>query len=84
MAPAYDLNPSVSSTRMTLSFDENCFEFNLDALLSAAPVWGLSVERARELIEQVIDAVSYWEHLARSIDLPTSEIEFMRPAFKLY
>ncbi len=84
LAPAYDLNPSVSSTRMTLSFDENCFEFNLDALLSAAPVWGLSVERARELIEQVIDAVSYWEHLARSIDLPTSEIEFMRPAFKLY
>ncbi len=81
LSPAFDLNPSLTSRRLSLTWDEACAEFDIKAFASAAPVWGLSVARAREVIEEVKEAVSNWRITAKEIGIESGEIQRLSAAF---
>lgn len=81
LAPAFDLNPSLSTTCLTLTWDENCSEYAPRQLVAAAPVWGLAVERAREIHAEVLSAVRSWKDVADSLGIADREIHQMEHAF---
>ena len=82
LSPAFDMTPSLSSEHLVLTWDEKCPCFNLKGLISAAPVWGIGVERAREIVDQCCEAVSHWEEKARNAEIGVDEIRLMAPAFR--
>ncbi|MDO4936960.1 MAG: HipA domain-containing protein [Sutterellaceae bacterium] len=82
LAPAFDMTPSTTSEHLVLTWDEKCPCFNLKGLISAAPIWGIGVERAREIVDECREAVSRWEEKAREAGLSDDEIKAMAPAFR--
>lgn len=81
LAPAFDMTPSLSSDHLVLTWDDKCPCFNLKGLISAAPIWGIGVERAREIVDGCMDAVAGWKTEARAVGISDAEIERMAPAF---
>lgn len=81
LAPAFDMTPSPACEQLVLTWDEKCPCFNLKGLISAAPIWGIGVERAREIVERATEAVSHWQEKAREAGISQKEIEAMAPAF---
>lgn len=82
LSPAFDMTPSVSSRHLVLTWDEKCPCFNLKGLISAAPVWGIGIERAREIVDQCCEAVSLWHDKARQAQIKADEIQRMASAFR--
>ena len=83
LAPAFDINPSPSIEHLCLTWDEQCNSFDINAFLGAAPFWGISVERAREIVGEVKDVVSHWKEEAADAGLTHKEIEDMACAIRL-
>lgn len=72
LAPAYDLNPSLSQTQ-SLMISETTNESSLTALLEAHEAYFLPKETAEFIIGKVRAGVSKWPALARQLHIPPSE-----------
>ena len=83
LAPAFDINPSPSIEHLCLTWDEQCNSFDINAFMGAAPFWGISVERAREIVGEVKDVVAHWKDEAADAGLTHKEIEDMACAIRL-
>lgn len=83
LAPAFDINPSPSIEHLCLTWDEQCKSFDINAFIGAAPFWGIGVERAREIVAEVKDAVSHWREEASNAGLAVDEINAMSCAIRL-
>lgn len=82
LAPAFDMTPSLSAEHLCLTWDEECADFDLAGLIAAAPVWGIGVERAREIVADCAQALAGWQAVARSVGIAPDEIERMKGAFR--
>ena len=71
-SPAYDLNPSDLDTQsLLISRDSN--ESSLNVLLSAAGDYMLSVDRAKQIIDEVREAMKNGKKIARQCSISESE-----------
>ena len=73
LAPAYDLNPSLTQTQ-SLMISETTNEASLTALLDAHDAYFLSKEKAQEIIAQVCKGVATWPSLAKQLQIPQGEV----------
>jgi serine/threonine-protein kinase HipA len=82
LCPAYDVNPSVDKDELALNIDEYSGALDLELSMSVAEYFRLTVKKAQSIQSQVLRTVSQWEKIAKRIGISTSEIEFMRTAFR--
>jgi serine/threonine-protein kinase HipA len=82
LCPAYDVNPSVDKDELALNIDEYSGALDLELAISVAEYFRLTVKKAQSIQSQVLRTVSQWEKIAKRIGISTSEIEFMRTAFR--
>ena len=83
LSPAYDINPSPYSRGfLSLNVNENDPTATFETLLSSAPLYGISENDTKHLIEEVEQVVqSRWRHLAKDIGIPRNEVIMMKEAF---
>lgn len=73
-SPAFDINPSYEDTQsLLISRDSN--ESSPEVLLSAAGDYMLTIETAREIINNVCAGMQSWRNIARQCEISASEME---------
>jgi len=73
LAPAFDLNPSLSQTQ-SLMITETTNEADLNALLAAHDAYFLPGKKAEEIVTAVKKGLKKWESLAHYLKIPASEV----------
>jgi serine/threonine-protein kinase HipA len=81
LAPAFDLNPSPAKAEHELSINENLPVPDVALALETAPFYRVSKTRARQVVDEVAEAVGSWRRLAAEIHFPDHEVELMAQAF---
>jgi serine/threonine-protein kinase HipA len=84
LAPAYDLNPvpvEVKPRVLTTNIDLDDGTASIELVLSVAEYFGLSSNRAREVIAEVAKAVGTWRREAAGLGIARTEIEKISSAF---
>ena len=84
LAPAYDLNPFPDRARelKTWISEETGPEATVEALMSAAPYFGIHARRARTILSGVEKAVSGWRRAGRAIGMTSAELDQFADAFE--
>lgn len=82
LSPAYDLNPTLSREQ-SLLINAYTSESNLDILLDSYSDYMLSADSAKQIVEDVMRAMSTWKRVATSIGLPQSEQNMFKDRFVL-
>jgi serine/threonine-protein kinase HipA len=75
LAPAFDMNPAREMREHSLAIDGATTEPSLPAAMETHGLYGLSEERAREIVRQVGAAVSRWTSVADSVGISKTEQE---------
>lgn len=83
LAPAYDMNPNPHGAGLALNVSETDNAQDLELALSVASVFRVKKERAREIVAEVIHAVSQWRPVATSHGLSRAAQDRMRRAFRV-
>lgn len=81
LSPAFDINPSVEGQELSLAINEVDRACDVKIALAAAKDYGLTAERAEEIVARVKAAVSTWRDEARGAGIPKGEQDLMAPAF---
>lgn len=82
LAPAFDVNPSVTNAHHVLCIDDSDNEPNLNTVLSTCDFYGLEVSRARSIIDEVVCATTNWRELAKQAKISRADIETTEGAFE--
>ena len=85
LSPAFDLNPvpiNAGRHRLTTAIDLDDNEASLELALSVAWYFRLPLDKARETVHEVAQAVSTWRDVAARLQLSGQEIERMVSAFE--
>ena len=84
LSPAFDINPFPDRIRelKTWVTDETGPESTIEALLSAAPYFALSLSRARTILNDVESAVARWREVGRGIGMSDLELDQFADAFE--
>ena len=82
LSPAYDLNPSIEKSGLSLNIDmdDNALDFGLAK--SVGVYFRLSAEEMEIILNEVLTAVKDWEKVAVDIGIKNREIEVMGMAFR--
>lgn len=83
LSPAFDINANETGTGLKLNIDEEDNSLDIDLVLSTAPYYLLSNQRASAIKEEVISAVSNWRTVASKYKVSPSEIERKAKAFRI-
>jgi serine/threonine-protein kinase HipA len=83
LSPVFDINPSPRRRQLSLAIDEANATLSLEVAESAAQYYGLSTDRAREIVSNVRKATQRWPKEAKALGIPQRQQELMRPAFSL-
>lgn len=83
LSPIFDINPNPQRRQLSLAVDETNATLSLDVAESAAEYYGLSIDRARDIIGKVQKSVQRWPKEATTLGIPERQQELMRPAFSL-
>lgn len=81
LAPAYDLNPSIERSELSLAIDEVDAACDVSIALRACRDYGLPRSEAEVVVEQVRLAVGAWRGEAAALGIPRAEQELMARAF---
>ena len=84
LAPAFDVNPFPERQRelKTWISEETGPESSIEALLSVAPYFRVSREKARRIIGEVERAVARWQSIGSALGMTASELDAFAPAFE--
>ena len=83
LSPVYDVNPNPDNTGMlSTAISEGVYETNLENVLNVAEYFGLTLDKANNIIITIKSAVSQWKQVATKIGLSSTEIHKMQIAFK--
>ena len=82
LSPAYDVNPNPYGAGLKLNISEEDNSLDFDLALSVAPYFRLPEKEAVQIIGHIKSVVSKWEETAVKYQIPKSEREMMRPAFR--
>ncbi len=75
-------NPEIAERRVTSIGGAGEPAEELEALLTAADVFGLSAEQARATLREVFAATERWESVAAANGVPTAERNRFRSVFE--
>lgn len=82
LSPAYDLNPSIDKDGLALNIDMDNNALDLDLANSVGEYFRLNKNQMDIIINEVLEATSNWEAIAKEIGISRSEQELMSNAFK--
>lgn len=82
LSPAYDVNPSLGRTELSLPYDGASAELDLDLVRDAAEVYRVSEAEADTIVDEVRDAVGQWRAVAGELGISRAEQERMESAFR--
>ena len=83
LSPAFDINPVASGNGLKLNISETDNSQDLDLVKEVAGYFRIKINRANEIIEQVISAVTQWRKVATSIGISSGEQNKMAGAFRI-
>ena len=81
LSPAYDINPSIERTELTLAINEFDTACDVSIALDASRDYGLSKQEANDVVQQVSAAVASWKDEAAQLRIPRAEQALMAAAF---
>lgn len=81
LSPAYDLNPVINATGLTLNITEQSNGLDLDLAREVAAQFRVPKEKREPIIEKVKETVSHWNEVAAKLGIARSERERMEVAF---
>jgi len=81
LSPAYDINPVEYGTGLSLNISETGNALDLDLVLEVAEHFRLDKKEAIGIINQIKNAVSKWEEVAKQIGISRTEQDRMAAAF---
>lgn len=82
LSPAYDMNPSIDRTELTLAINEVETACDVSIAMDARKEYGLTDQQADEVLEQVKTAVRGWRKEADLLHIPKAEQDLLTPAFE--
>ena len=84
LAPAFDVNPNIDKAEHVLNIDDADSRPSLQTVLSTAPFYGLSTDRAKQVVEEVAGAVDNWRAAARKAGIAAADVELTAGAFSAH
>lgn len=81
LSDAYDLNPVPHSDGLKLNITEHDNALDIELAREVAGYFRVGRDRAEEIIETCIHAVSHWRTIAQALGLSQREQDYMAPAF---
>lgn len=84
LAPAFDVNPNIDKAEHVLNIDDSDNRPSLGTVLATAAFYGLSEERARQVVEEVAAAVDGWEDAARNAGIARGDVALTTGAFSAH
>ncbi len=84
LAPAFDVNPNIDKAEHVLNIDDADNRPSLQTVLSTAAFYGLSPDRAREVVSEVADAVDDWRDTARRAGIAAVDVQMTAVAFSAH
>lgn len=81
LSPAYDHNPIEIGTGLKLNISENDNALDVALALSVAPYFRLKPNKAKEIAEEVQQAVAQWQTIATNYKISKAEQARMARAF---
>ena len=82
LAPAYDINPSVGRSELTLAINEVEATCDVSIAMEASSDYGISKDEADGVVQKVKEAIGSWRTEAASLRIPKAEQELMAAAFE--
>jgi len=82
LSPAYDINPSVDKSGLSLNIDLDNNDLDIELAKSVGAYFRLNVTEMNKIIEEVLLAVKQWRNVANEIGIVSMEQELMCTAFK--
>jgi serine/threonine-protein kinase HipA len=82
LSPAFDINPVLGGTGLTLSIDEQDSSLSLDCARAVAPYFQIAQTEADSIIQHVLAARKGWKMKAKEVGIKSSEIELMASVFE--
>ena len=82
LSPAYDINPSVDKSGLSLNIDLDNNDLDIELAKSVGEYFRLNVTEMNKIIEEVLLAVKQCRNIANEIGIVRMEQELMRAAFK--
>lgn len=82
LSPAYDMNPSIDRKELTLAINEVETACDIAIAMDAAKDYGLSMDDAQGLLEEVQASVGRWQEEANRLNIANTEQELMAEAFQ--
>ena len=84
LAPAFDVNPNIDKAEHVLNIDDTDNRPSLETVLTTARFYGLSPDRAEQIIEEVASAVDDWRGAARRAGIAAGDVELTAGAFSAH
>ena len=82
LSPAYDINPSIDKSGLSLNIDLDNNDLDIELAKSVGEYFRLNVTEMNKIIEEVLLAVKQWRNIANEIGISRMEQELMLAAFK--
>ena len=83
LSPAFDMNPNEYGSGLKLNISENDNSLDIDLVMSVAPLFKLTSEKAVKILKNMKTNTSKWIDIAKNIGLTNHEREMMKNAFSL-
>jgi len=84
LAPAFDVNPIIDKAEHVLNLDDTDNRPSLETVLNTAVFYGLSEAEARQILDEVVNAVDDWREVARRMRISNADIELTAGAFSAH
>ena len=81
LSPAYDMNPSIDRTELTLAINEVETACDVSVAKDASRDYGLAAQQASRIFDDVRRAVQNWRNEANRFHVPKAEQDLMASAF---
>ena len=81
LSKAFDLNPNVDKDEHVLNLDDADNRPDLRTVASTAEFYGLSSQRGRAVIDEVVAAIRGWRDLASRAGISRADVELTSGAF---
>lgn len=84
LAPAFDINPNIDKADHVLNIDDADHRPSLETVLSTAVFYGLSLERGKQVLAEVVRAVDGWRDAALRVGIARADVEVTAIAFSAH
>ena len=82
LSPAYDLNPSIDKSGLSLNIDLERNDLDFELAVSVGEYFLLNKSQMDSILKEVFSAVKEWKSVAKSLKIPRKEILLMEQAFR--